>query len=72
MAKYYYCYGIVKDENWMEHECEKRDDCQYYHIDNMRRYMRNPDYSMFYPSIGECPHFISRPKKEVGKKEIEF
>lgn len=68
MARYSYCYGIVKDDNWMEQECERRDDCAYYHMDNMRRFYGNPDYEMFYPPQGECPHFLSRIKE--GKKEI--
>lgn len=70
MAKYHYCYGIVKDENWMEHECELRDDCIYYDIENMRRYWCNSDYSMFYPPIGKCPHFVARVK--LGKEKDDF
>ena len=53
----------------MEQECERRDDCIYYHIDNMRRYWTNPDYEMFYPPAGECPHFVPR-KKEVKRTKF--
>lgn len=71
VAKYSYCYGIVKDDNWMEHECEMRDDCMYYDISNMRRYWLNPDYEMFFPKVGKlCPYFLPR-KKEFKKIEFE-
>lgn len=65
MCKYSYCYGIIKDDNWMEHECPRRDDCQYYLVDNMSRYYGNPDYEMFFPPIGmKCPHFVPKEKEE--------
>lgn len=67
MAKYSYCYGIVKDDAYMEHECERRDDCVFYHIDNMRRFWNDADYEMFIPPVGRCPYFI--PKKEEEKKQ---
>lgn len=71
MAKYNYCSGVERDANFMEQECERRDDCQYYHIDNMRKYWTNPDFEMFYPPRGKrCPYFIPREKKEKKEKYI--
>ena len=69
---YSYCYGICKDANWMEYECERRDDCVYYHIDNMRRYWMNPNYEMFFPPVGKrCPYFIPREKEKTEKDVID-
>ncbi len=68
MARYAYCYGIFKDADFMEHECERRDECQYYHIENMRHYWGNPDYQMFTPPLGvPCPYFL--PREKVVKKQ---
>ena len=70
VANYFYCYGIVKDDAFMEQECERRDDCVYYHIDNMCHYWTNPDYQMFTPPHGvKCPYFIPREKK-VKKQDF--
>ena len=73
MAKYSYCYGIVKDANWMEHTCERRDDCIYYHIDNMRNYWTNPDYQMFVPPVhdGVCPYFKDRGREELRPMKFD-
>jgi hypothetical protein len=69
VAKYSYCYGIVKDDAYMEHECERRDDCVFYHIDNMRRFWNDADYEMFFPPVGDCPFVVQR-EKEISKQEF--
>lgn len=54
----------------MEHECEKRDNCVYYHIDNMRHYWGDPDYEMFFPPVGgDCPFFV-QSEKDIKKQEF--
>ena len=60
MSKFYYCYGVYLDGNFMEHTCKKRGNCKYYVEDFFRRYGDMLDRFDFLICGDDCKYYAPR------------